>query len=582
MKIDNKVAADWPEGPPRDAWHSFDTTPWLHPWLTQRNLRTMRQLSAIWREEARRVVERADRMPSRFAFVGNMANGMYTRAKAVVRPGAEIEVFCLAGDESVFSDARWEEFDGTLPANASYLRGDQSFLADVQPRLPYHQLTQIADWATMREGNLPAYARLQDFRRWPYFFCDAPALERMQSFDAILAAQRPHIAYLSGRPYVFTQTGGDIWFEASRDDLLGRLMRAAFASASCIWVSNPWTYAHARRYGLSNLLYLPLVLNEDNYSPGPATAREQWKAQIGGDFFVLSSARADDIYKGSRIGLMGFAEFARRAPRARLIFTAWGVNLDRIRTEISRLGIADRVLLVPLAGKRKLVNYLRSADCLLDQFNLGYFGATGLEACACGLPVIIRLEAAQYAAFCETGAPPFLNAATSTEVANALEALASNPDQRAQLAADHRTWFLANQSGNRWADDYHAVLGAVALGHKFSFERSPLVEELSPAERLYHAEQLTAAPPFPNYDQPASYVDANRRLTEQIKEQSRAIEATQAELATLRSERDAMSEKLTEVAATLAGREVELARITRSILWRTRRLMQAIAHRALG
>src|SRR5258706_12278207 len=42
--------------------------------------------------------------------------------------------------------------------------------------------------------------------------------------------------------------GGDIWYECSRDDAHGRLQRIAFASAKAFLVSNPWSFAHARRF----------------------------------------------------------------------------------------------------------------------------------------------------------------------------------------------------------------------------------------------------------------------------------------------------------------------------------------------
>ena len=556
----------WPEGPPRDQWQSFDSTPWLHPWLTRHNLRAMREASARWREEARRVIERADRVPSRFAFVGNMANGTYMRAKAVARPDVQIEIFGLLGEGSVFADPRWEEYDGALPAGASYLYGDNAFLAGIQPKLPFHQLAATGEWATLQPEDLPSYARLADFQRWPERFSDLLAFDEMQRFDALVAAQQPHVAYMSGKPYAVTVTGGDWWLEASRDDALGRLQRTSYGEAGCVCVSNPWNYSHARRYGLANLLYLPLVLNEEDYSPGPPSERERWRAESGGEFFVFSSARADEYYKGSNVGLRGFAEFSRRHPEARLVLTTWGNDFDKTKETISRLGLTDRVLLVPLSGKRKLVEYLRSADCLLDQFKVGYFGATGLEACACGLPVIIRFEEAQYADFCETGAPPFLNAATTTEVANALEMLATDPGRRAQLAADHRDWFLKNQSGKRWAADYQAVLGALALGHKFSFETSPLGEELSAAERLYHAEQLAAAPGFPAYEPATATLEAKARLRERIREKQRDIdtlslqlERTTAQLAVTSAERDATAAGLAQTSARLAQTAARLA-----------------------
>src|SRR5262245_19906287 len=112
----------------------------------------------------------------------------------------------------------------------------------------------------------------------------------------------------------------------------------------------------------------------------------------------------------------------------------------------------------------------------------------------------MRYEDAQYEALCETGAPPFFNAASSNEVADALQLLARSPEKRQKAAEAHRRWFLDNHSGARWWPEMQAILGALALGHRFSFEESPLNADLSAVGRLYPAEQLPAAPPFPQYE----------------------------------------------------------------------------------
>jgi glycosyltransferase involved in cell wall biosynthesis len=142
---------------------------------------------------------------------------------------------------------------------------------------------------------------------------------------------------------------------------------------------------------------------------------------------------------------------------------------------------------------------LRSADCLLDQFRLGYFGATALEAMACGLPVIMRLERGQYDALCETGAPPVLDANTPGEVCDQLNRLAGNGEWHAGARHAHREWFLQNHGSARWSMDYFALLLLTARNHRFRFRRSPLRRPLSTEEREYHATELANAPPFPNY-----------------------------------------------------------------------------------
>src|SRR5207253_320495 len=136
---------------------------------------------------------------------------------------------------------------------------------------------------------------------------------------------------------------------------------------------NSTSFAHARRYGMRHLIYVPFILDQGTYCPGEPSFREQWRAQSGGHFFVLSTARVDEFYKGSSIGLEGFAVFSRDHPEARLVQLGWGADLPQMRRKLADLGIADRAIMLPAAGKRRLISYLRSADCLIDQFKLGYF-----------------------------------------------------------------------------------------------------------------------------------------------------------------------------------------------------------------
>lgn len=489
----------WSGDVPGPRWHSFDRTPWRHPWLTPENLGRARAHSRSVLARAAEVCGSRQRRRLRYGFVGNIANNLYIRAVALRRFGLDITVFPIPDDHYVMSDPGWEEFDGTIPEQASTM-------AD----LAAHGISLPRVEGVLRPGENSAgapslltllrRARVTDGLRWPdYFHGFLSTMRAVQGTDAMLALQRPYFAYFSGKPYLVAQAGGDIWFESARDDDLGRLQRRAFALANAYLASNPWAYAHARRYGMRHLVYLPQILDEEVYSPGASECRRQWQAQTGGAFFVLSTARADDLFKGTRIALEGFVRLAREVPGARLLMLGWGKDLDARLAALRDLGIADKVAVLPLSGKKRLIQYLRGADCLLDQFVVGYFGATALEAMGCGLPVVMRLERAHYDALCETGAPPVLNASSADEVHAALKLLATDGAARAAASAAHRDWLLANHSAKRWHRDYEHLLAATALGHRFDFGSSPLADRLGPEEIEYHREELAHAPQFPNY-----------------------------------------------------------------------------------
>src|SRR5690606_27229696 len=147
--------------------------------------------------------------------------------------------------------------------------------------------------------------------------------------------------------------------------------------------------------------------------------------------------------------------------------------------------LADKVMILPLSGKRRVIEYLRAADCLIDQFVLGYYGATALEAMACGLPVVMRLEAEQYGALCEGGPPPVLNRDSVDGIAQALDFLAVDDPRRLAIGEAHRRWFLENHSAVRWGAPYSDSLVVAVTNAALMWRASPVRARLSKVERTY-------------------------------------------------------------------------------------------------
>ncbi len=418
-----------------------------------------------------------------------MANNLYMRASALAHRNLSIDTYLHPHDQYLMSQPAWEEYDGDVPDGVTSV--ESAMAAGVAlPEVPRVYRCGTVSWTDITELDLVGSMRFMDRKRFPDYFAYFPTLQALQKYDALLGVQVP---------YAVTQMGGDIWYDCSRDDLYGRLQRQAFHKAGAFIVSNPWSLAFGRRYGMRNMVYLPFLINEEKYSPGPAEYREQWIAEVGGDFFVMMSSRLDYFFKGSNLAINAFARFAAKVPGARLVIAGWGADKARANELFASLGIADKVLVVPVAGKKKLIGYLRSADCVVDQLNLGYYGASALEAMACGLPVIMNLNSEQYDALIREGSAPVCQAKTEEDVFLHLSELHGNAALRCGVGERLRSWFLQTHSNGKWGKLYEAVLWGTA-GHKLpAYDASPLHQPLGKDEARYHTSQLRAAPLFPSY-----------------------------------------------------------------------------------
>ena len=226
---------------PKEAWHSWDTTPWAHPWLTPDNLAATRSFETGM---LRRIIDRYGGEAARsgkYAFIGNLANNMALRAIPLRRKGYSIDLFVHPYDRYVMSQPGWEIADITLPdkeTNIDRLHDRGIFLPEVPnsfspPTIPVDELSQLISLSTsvsakkwLKDKALPF--RQSDLLLWSGLFLFSSFLKQLQSYDCLFAAQCPFLAYLANKPYLTAQTGGELWLEASRNDSFGILQRRAY------------------------------------------------------------------------------------------------------------------------------------------------------------------------------------------------------------------------------------------------------------------------------------------------------------------------------------------------------------------
>lgn len=481
---------------------SADYQPWSHPFLSAKNIADFRSYSEqVWAFAS----DYHSRHPSNLniAFTVNMCQNMYKWASLAQSRGERAVLFPHAMDTTALSRPEWEEFDG----HHEDIFSAESFLATHSTSSPVVPCEYVpietegseflTAWLRLREGEPELFTRLQSsspgvrheaLLAFSGFYTYFSWAKRLSTFDVVYGCSNPFAAYASGRPYLAFAVGGDLIVDCGRSDDFGLAHRVAFNAARFLTASNPHTLAHCRRLGFTNAVYLPYPMDDRKYCPGEGRARNQWLQQYGGELFVLAPSRIDSVWKGFGPALLAELETVARAhPGVRFVFLGWGDDKNGVRQWIRDTGLADQFIVLPPVGKRRLIDYYRSCDIVLDHFVWGYYGATALEAAAIGKPVVMKLRDEHYHPLYQGDVAPVDNVREPNELANVLKRLIEDTSYRRAQGEAMREWLVRTHGEDRTMPILLALLRVAADEAALPADlRSPLLDELTPAEQEYH------------------------------------------------------------------------------------------------
>ena len=485
---------------PPEVSDSLDLHPWNHPFLNRDNLVKVREFSEeVW-TLAESYLNSSQRMP-KAAFCVNMAQNMYNWARLARRHGAEVTLFTHPQDGTAISKPEWEEFEGEWPDifdGEGFLNANPGIELEAEciapPNCGKELLTGYdAFLKGDRAGLLKLVTAYEGIRLEPFFAYEGayPYWEwtkLLNAFEVIYIASVPIAAYLSGRPYCAVPVGGDLQFDCGRADGYGCLMSLAFAGARFLVAGNPHQLGNCRRLGLTNGMFLPYIIDTQKYSPAEGRARKEWNDRFGEGFYVLSTTRLDFSVKGVDYSIFDrLVEFIQKYQEVKFIFLRWGKDAERLSKKAKAQDLERNIIFLPTVGKRRLIDYYRSADCVLDQLIYGYYSATSLEAMATSKPVIMKIRQENYHPLYNGDVPPILNVKEPKDIVRHLEDLYHNPDYRRDLGENARRWLVKNHSDTLLT---RRLLGLLALTADRvplpSHLKNPLIEPLSSEERKYH------------------------------------------------------------------------------------------------
>lgn len=496
------------------ALHSLDSRddhPWLHPYLTESNIARFRAYSeAVWQfanEHARAKHERFN-----CAFSVNMAQNMYKWARLAKKYGAASTLFLHPMDKFPISMPQWEDFDGEY----ADLNDSDGFIHHASGIVPSVRTTSVPisseafcnamslfsarnqagdnSRALLMQLASSDRLRLEVFEANPQFMGYFDWSNALSDFDVIYAASAPFAAYASGRPYCVFSVGGDLQFDCGRGDSYGRAMTLAFNGGRFLMVSNPHTLGHSRRIGLTNGVYLPYPMDTDRYCPGPGVSRDDWVCRYGEGVYVLTTARLDAGVKGHTDDFFKtLIDLAKARKNVRFVFLSWGNSAAELKSRVAAESLQSQFIVLPPVGKKRLIDYYRSCDIVLDQFVYGYYGATALEAASIGKPLVMHIRSEQYLPLYAEDVAPVSNASTLDEIYQAITSLIDDEHLRRQHGLEMRAWVVRNHGEQKTVPLMLSLLRLAAERVSLPADLvNPLCDPLIEEEIAYHQACLRA------------------------------------------------------------------------------------------
>lgn len=365
----------------------------------------------------------------RIAFVGNLAGG----ALMMERPVARLGVFTVM----MLSPTERKTIPATLQGHPLW----------AEPKL------RIVEYGF--ECPASGFAG-KAIRRLRYEWSALKALvvlfraDIIQSFTGSLFefwAWRLAFSFFKLRPYIACATGSDLREVAANDrGPAGIKMRRFFARAQRVLLLNVDMLKASERLGMRHARFFPFAVDTSAFSPG-AVVRTVGRSDemlvfmpSHLDWGVVDNSSSRSSTKGNDRLIRAFARFLNEGGRAHLLLLDRGPDRNEARSLIENLGISQNVTIKPQMTKAELVAHMNMADVIADQFDIGAFGTTALEAMACGKVVLMHIDMAQ-ADRCYTERPPLLSASSEESILAALRH-ASDRTTREELGERARAWVV--------------------------------------------------------------------------------------------------------------------------------------------
>ncbi|NHH96657.1 hypothetical protein DYY66_2507 [Candidatus Nitrosotalea sp. FS] len=190
------------------------------------------------------------------------------------------------------------------------------------------------------------------------------------------------------KPFVVHETG---WIRIIpfRNNFTDRLMKRSFANAKCVVMTNPDCYSLLEGLKYKKEYFLPFGVDTSFYHVANEPESD--------DLVFVHPNRQHWEYKGTDKLLRAFSRFIEDNPSAKLIMIKYGADYEKSLELIRKLNLEKNIIWKEFMDKKELINMYQNCHAVFDQFNVGSYGTAGIEAMACGKPLVIHIDEKWYA-----------------------------------------------------------------------------------------------------------------------------------------------------------------------------------------
>ena len=269
-------------------------------------------------------------------------------------------------------------------------------------------------------------------------------------------------------PLVISLHGSDVSV-SQQSGWIGRLARSSFARAAAVTAPSQDLLDRARALGaLGSMELIPYGADAQAFAVEPAT-RERVREQLGlsSDHTVVCGIGRFVHWKGFDYLIDAFAKASLALPRLRLVFVGDGDLRQDLSARASSLGVGETVTFAGMASRDEMPGYLAAADIVVVP-SIHYDGYVdglpnvALEAMAAGKP-LIATRVGGLAHLVHSGDNGLLvDERDSDGLADAILALARDPELSARLAASGQALIRDSMSWNIVAERFISVYESVS------------------------------------------------------------------------------------------------------------------------